>query len=87
MKELITDLKKSEFLLTDEEAFYLGMDLSEGGGKPCDTTDSIRAGAEAELKKLVGWLKKHNNCPVLHEGRAFTLMLKDWNRLQKAVEK
>ena len=76
------DLKKDEFMLTDEEVHRA---YFENRGRW--DSDARRAIANAEAKKLVAWLKKHNNCPVIREGRAFTLTLKDWQRLLKAVEK
>lgn len=42
--------------------------------------------AKAQLRRVVEWLKERNNCPVIHGGKAFTLMLKDWQALLKEAE-
>lgn len=36
----------NEWELTDEEIFYVGMDLTQGGGEYADITEVIRASAK-----------------------------------------
>lgn len=48
---------------------------------------TITKAQDAKTKRvIVEWLREHNNCPVIHEGRAFVLMLKDWQEFKKWAE-
>ena len=73
---------KADILQSDEERVEIWERLCLTT-MPDDYFMYMEASSQAQLKKLVEWLKQHNNCAVISEGRALTLTRKDWVSLQK----
>lgn len=42
-------------LLDDDDMFYVGMDVTKGGGDYADIIEVIRTSAKAQLKKVAEW--------------------------------